>query len=435
MKQTVKQVEAVYSSQEYNLTSVALINPPSRFLVSDSVMPPLGIMYLSSYLKAHGINAEIFDSATNPTYGIVPYGLDIYAFTATTPNYPDALEIMKQIKPDNQKSTFVIGGAHASSFPEQCLKDGFDCVVIGEGEKALLKLCLEHEELKKKNSIIRGTIRAKQEEDISTFPFPDRSFKGFDNYSYYIDGKKATTMITSRGCPFSCHFCCNMWGNKVRLRSAINVINEVQEINKSQGINAIQFYDDTFTVSKFRLDSICKGLDVLDTKWRCFIHANTVDDTILKKMHDSGCYEVGIGVESGNKKILESVNKTIDLNKVIHICNKCHDIGMRIKTFLIVGLPGESVESINDTIKFLRLARPDDFDITIYTPFPNTYIWNNKEKFDIQFNNNNLDHSKLFYKGKSGQYTAQISTSHLSSGEIEAWQYEIDTYIRRGICK
>lgn len=413
------------------MVSVALINPPSPFLIDDKVMPPLGIMYLSSYLKANGVKVEIFDLAVNPE---LKSGYDIYAITSTTPQYHAAKHLLDQLKRDNPKSRVVIGGSHASSFKKECRKDGFDNVIIGEGEMALYSLVKFYEAHEKSNSVVNGVLQSPQIEDINYIPFPDRSFKGFEQYNYQINGHKATTMITSRGCPFDCYFCCNMWGRRVRLRSSHNIIAEAEVIKKCYGIDAIQFYDDTFTVSRKRVLDICKGLKELEITWRCFVHANTVNRGLLKTMHDSGCVEVGMGVESGSDKILQTINKQISLNKAIEVCELCHEIGIRIKTFLMIGLPGESKETVAQTVRFLELARPDDFDITIYTPFPNTRIWDEKEKFDIIFDKSNLDYSKMFYKGKAGQYACQVSTLHLSSNEIETLRDYIDTEVRRNVC-
>lgn len=413
------------------MVSVALINPPSPFLIDDKVFPSLGLMYLSSYLKANGVKADIFDLAVNPE---LESGYDIYAITSTTPQYPIAKTLLAQLKRDNPKSRVIIGGAHASSFKEKCLKDGFDNVIIGEGEKALLSLAKFYESHNKSNSIMQGMLKSFHIENINVIPFPDRDFKGFEKYNYQLNGHKATTMITSRGCPFDCYFCCNMWGNRVRLRSADNIISEAKEIKEKYRIDAIHFFDDTFTASRKRVLNICKGLKELGITWRCFVHANTVDRQLLKTMKDSGCVEVGMGVESGSDEILKTVNKQISLNKAIDVCVMCHEVGIRIKTFLMIGLPGESKETVSKTIRFLELARPDDFDITCYTPFPQTRIWNEKEKFDIIFDKEKLDYSKMFYKGKFGQYTCQVSTSHLSSDEIEKLRDYIES-LKGVICK
>lgn len=408
------------------MVSIALINPPSPFLISDNVMPPLGLMYLSSYLKQHGIKATILDLAVNPDCDLKGY--DIYAITSTTPQYPEALKILSSIKKINPRTLFVIGGAHATAFRHEC--HGFDSIVIGEGEEALLSICRFKE--RSKNSKICGLVEARQIPDIDSIPFPDRTFKGFDKYHYNINGLPATTMMSSRGCPFNCYFCCNTWGNKVRLRSSDNVLKEAREL-KFMGFKGIMFFDDTFTVDKHRVKNIAIGLKELGMVWRCFIHANTVDSNLLRIMQQCGCIEVGMGVESGNNEILKAINKKIDLERAIEVCDRCHEIGLRIKTFLMTGLPGESKETIKDTINFLKRARPNDYDITCYTPFPETEIWNNTEKFDIIFDKLTLDYSKLFYKGKFGEYTAQVSTSHLSSEDIEKCRDYIES-LKGEIC-
>lgn len=411
------------------MTSIALINPPSPFLLDDAVMPPLGLMYLSSYLKEHGQEPTIYDLAVNSDINIK--GNEIFAITSTTPQYPEAIKIIDMLRNKYPQSLFVIGGAHATAFKNKCRKH-FDAIITGEGEDALLSICKFID--MSDNSRICGLIKARQISNIDEIPFPDRTFNGFEKYHYTLNGLPTTTMMTSRGCPFNCHFCCNTWGNKVRLRSSLNVLVEVEQL-KEMGFKAIMFYDDTFTINKKRVIEIAKGLKELNIVWRCFIHASTVDYDLLKLMFESGCVEIGMGVESGNNGILKTVNKKIDLEKAIELSDWCHQIGLRIKTFLMIGLPGESKETINNTISFLKRARPDDFDYTVYSPFPNTEIWDHKEKYDIIFDKDNIDYSKLFYKGIAGKYTAQISTSKLTSEEIERYRDYVDIEIRKEISK
>ena len=411
------------------MQKIALINPPSTFLKSDIVMPPLGIMYLSAFIKKNTnpdeVDIEIIDLATSEKK--IPDDCDIYAFTSTTPQYTIALELMKELKVLNPNSIFVIGGAHATCFSKKCIDDGFDYVITHEGESSLLKL-ITSIELPEKKILYSENIDV-----IDEIPFPDRDFDGFNKYQYKLNDKDCTTMITSRGCPFQCSFCCKTWTDPVRLRSASNVIAEIEYIKTKYNINSIMFYDDTFTLSHPRLLQICDYLKRSDTTWRCFIQANTVTKEILKKMYDSGCAEVGMGVESGNQSILNTINKTITVEKTIQICNWCRDIGLRIKAFLIIGLPGETNESVNDTIAFIDKAHPSDFDITIYTPFPNTDIWNNASDYDIRFDKENMDYSKMFYKGIEHSYSSQISTSLLSSDDIERLRDYIDIDIRKSI--
>lgn len=400
------------------MKTIGLINPKSPFLISDAVMPPLGLMYLGSYLKSNGVKVTIFDMAANTSMKVedIPKQ-DIFAFTATTPNYPFSYDAMIKLKDIYPESLYVIGGPHATCFHEN-IKGDWDAVMVGEGERTVLEYVQNPD-----SGVISGFGR--EIEDLDTLPFPDRDFEGFEKYTYKLDGFKCTTAMTSRGCPFKCAFCCKTWTGGVRYHSAEYVLKEVQLI-KYMGFEAIMFYDDNITLDHKRLTRICNGLKVSGLKWRCFVHANTINQDILKKMHDSGCVEVGMGVESGSNRILKIINKNITIDKVKKAIKMCHEAGLRIKTFMIIGLPGEDENSVMETYRFLKESKPDDFDISIYTPFPMTDIWSNKSGYDINFNPDNLDYSKMYYKGKAGSYCSQVSTSALSAERIEELRDIID---------
>jgi radical SAM superfamily enzyme YgiQ (UPF0313 family) len=416
-------ISAVYNIVVIIMLDYVLVNPPSPFLIDQTVMPPLGIMYLSSYLKSKGYSVEIFDIPSKSNVESIPEAR-VTAFTSTTPQYPEAIKCLGLVK--NNNTIKVIGGPHATCNDGKCLNDGFDVVCTGEGELSL-ELIINSSDIS--NALLGGSII----EDINTLPFPDREWDGFDKYNYYIDNTRATTMVTSRGCPFHCYFCCNIYDMKMRLRSAENVIEEARILSEKYGFKAIQLYDDTFTVNKKRAISISKGFKQLGIKWRCFIHANTVDKQLLQIMHDSGCIEVGIGVESGSQKILNIVNKKTTTENVIKVHDMCHDIGLRIKAFLMIGLPGENYTTVDSTVDFLYKAIPDDFDITIYTPFPRTYIWDNVDKFDIKFDKESINYSNMFYKGRAGEYLCQVSTHDMPSADIEKNRDYIDINIRKDL--
>lgn len=400
------------------MKSIVLVNPPSPFLKDHLVMPPLGLMYLSSYLKSKNIGVTIHDLASSDNKINKIQEVDIMAFTATTPQYPYTLKAMKSL---NCETIKVIGGPHVSSIGN-CNSDGFDISVIGEGELALSQIVMSKNI---SNSILVGSPVI----NLDNLPFPDREWNGFEKYHYKFKDYNATTAMTSRGCPYNCGFCFNMFGNNVRFMSPEKVIEEAKIISKL-GFDMIQYYDDTFTIIKHRVKKISNGIKKLNIKYRCFIRANTVNKELLYTLRHTGCIEVGMGVESGSQKIINNINKQITIEQCKNVINYCHKIGLSIKIFLMIGLPYESKETVNQTIDFLKETKPDDFDYSIYTPFPHTDIWNNKDKYDINFNKNRLDYLKMFYKGVSGNYTSQVSTSNLSSEEIEKLRDYVDIDIR-----
>lgn len=400
------------------MKEVMLVNPPSPFLKDQLVMPPLGLMYLSSYLKSKNISAQINDLAGSNNYNLIQEA-KITAFTANTPQYPYALKAMKSL---THETTKVIGGPHVSC-KGNCNIDGFDISVIGEGESVLQSIV-------KSNSISNLVIHGIPINNLDTLPYPDRKWNGFEKYKYKFNDLNFTTAMTSRGCPYNCSFCFNMFDNKVRFMSSNKVIEEAKIIS-NLSYDGIMYYDDTFTLIKPRVRKISEGLSKLNMKYRCFIRANTVNKELLYTLKQTGCIEVGMGVESANQKILNDINKQITIEQCEDVIDHCHKIGLSIKIFLMVGLPGESIETVNQTIEFLKNTKPDNFDITILTPFPHTDIWDNKNKYDINFNKSSIDYEKMFYKGVAGNYISQVSTSSLTSEEIEKLRDHIDTEIRK----
>lgn len=384
------------------------------------VMPPLGLMYLSSYLKSKNIDADIYDLGQNDITKIPQ--TRITAFTATTPQYNYAVNAVKSIKHHTIK---VIGGPHVSCFD---YPNDFDITIKGEGESALYSICTTS---KIENCHIVGNPIL----DLDSLPFPDREWDGFKNYRYIFKDYNFTTALTSRGCPYHCGFCFNMFGTKVRFMSAKKVIDEANII-KDLGYDGIMYYDDTFTLDKKRTRKIAEGLRNIDIKFRCFVRANTVTYEQLEMMKNNGCIEIGMGVESGSQAILNNINKGITIEQCKNVIDNCHKINLSIKIFLMIGLPSESKYTIEETKKFIIDTKPDDFDITIYTPFPKTDIWqnywndqkllNNGLKLDIIFKKN-IDYNSMFYKGINGRYSSNVATYNLSFEDIEKSRDEIES--------
>jgi len=385
------------------MPKIALINPPSSFLIDDKVFPPLGILYISAYLKKYGYYPEIIDLAGNKKLPNID--ADIIGISAVTPQYPEALKILHELKNRGTNAIFVIGGPHATCSPETA-KD-FDISVIGEGENAMLNIAMRYPTTFPKYFKYPPP-------NLYMLPFPDRKNIDIHNYKYFIDDEPTTTMLTSRGCPYNCAFCSSIY-NRVRLHSADYVINEIKEIQKLN-FSGIMFFDDIFILNKKRLFKICEYLKKEKIVWRCFVRADLVNDEIMKIMAKSGCKEIGIGVETGSQKILDIVNKGTTVEQNTKTIELARNYGILSKAFIIVGLPSESKETIAETEQFLKKTKPDDLDITIYVPYPNTPIVNNPNRYDIKFDKTDL--KKAWFKGIPGQYHSLVSTSNLPSYEI-----------------
>lgn len=400
-------------------TPIILVNPPSPFLIDELVFPPLGILYLASALRKNGYNnIKVFDDFRKEKTNrfIIRQSGGVFCISTTTPQFKEAKKIIKGIKKNYKRSRIIIGGSHVSGLPQDGLQAGADTVVIGEGENAIIK-ALEGR---------RGIIQEPYITDINKLPFPARDLIDLKKYKYYIGNKLATTVMTTRGCPYRCAFCANnVWNfeRKIRFHSPEYVYKEVKELKDKFGYEAIMFFDDTFTVHKPRLLKICELLKPLDIIWRCFIRTDTVDEESLTAMYNAGCRYIGCGVESGSPTILKNIRKQTNVKLNTDIVKLAKSIGFHVKTFLIIGCPGETEETVKETKQWIKDALPHDFDITILTPYSGSDIYQRPGSYDLCFIRNNLG----WYKGKAGEYKSYVWTKSLSRERIVELRNEIDS--------
>jgi anaerobic magnesium-protoporphyrin IX monomethyl ester cyclase len=378
---------------------ISLVNPRSPFLEHDAVMPPLGLFYLVAVLKKKGIDAQVIDLALNQEIPDGPVFI-----TGTTPQYEEALKARRQYS--------VLGGPHASICSEEAKKN-FNLVVVGEGEEVIEHVVKE---------MPTGIITASRIRDLDNLPFPDRTTA--HQYHWTINGKKATTAITSRGCNGHCSFCCKAVMNRgIFFRSPQNVIDEMIFI-KHSGFDAVMFYDDSIAMDRIRLLTICRGIKRLGMTWRCFVRSDQVDYLLLAEMAEAGCYEILLGVESGSDKILKNIRKqeTVEQHReAIRLIKKC---GIRVKALMITGLPGESWETVELSRQFILETQPDELDVTILSVYPGCHIHRSPEKYQLSFS------APIYYKGRAGEYQSSVSTPYMSASEIvEAQKLLYQTYL------
>ncbi len=365
-------------------------------------------------MKRDGHDVVLYDGEIEH----LPLDYDYYGFGPTSPEYPHAVDSLHRIKEANPSARVVAGGAHVTLLHAQCHDDGFDCLVVGDGEDAASQAFLGDEK------IIHADSRP-----LDEYPIPDRTLVDIRGYRFKLHDRPATTVMGSRGCPFRCGFCCKNH-NRVRLNSAKRMIEEIDMLRTQFGYTAIAFPEDIFTLDKRRTTEVCKYLKDHGIIWRCLVRADLTvkyGEGFIDMMVDSGCVGVGMGVESGSDTILRNINKSETVGQMRTAVAMLKDRGMFVKGFFIVGLPGESEETLAETEQFLKEARLDDIDCKIYQPYPASPIYDNREQYDIQWEATPLEYA--FYKGVPGEYYGNISTSALSNERIvEAWKHFEQTY-------
>ena len=405
---------------------VTLISPPSPFLIDQKAFPSLGTLYLAAVLDQKGVNVDVADltNKENELESALQHynGASLYGITATTPQYPHALRILKILRHQNPTSRIAIGGAHPSSLPDKCLQDGFDFVVSGEGEEAMIRLTSSMEN----GGLQPGVIRIPAIQDLDTIPFPARRLIDTRSYAYDIDGGRGTTLITSRGCPYACAFCSkDAWQQGTRFHSVNYVIAELEHIITTYGFKHFLFLDDTMAIHKKRLLELCQHMKPLGIKWRCYARSNTTKEMLLA-MKDAGCVEVGVGVESGSQKILNIVNKKETVEQNTTFIEMCKEIGIIANVFIMIGLPGETYETVEDTRRWMERVRPQKFGFNIFMPYAGTPIYNHPEKYDIRIYD--VPDERSWVKGRQGEYESFVATKELSREEIVRLFRELFAY-------
>jgi radical SAM superfamily enzyme YgiQ (UPF0313 family) len=331
---------------------VLLINPWDA-----EVFPTPSIGYLQATLKANSVDVTAVD--LSGAFKSTDY--DLVAVTFHSFSVKHAEKIRKYYK-----GRLICGGHHPSALPDQMLKIGYDQVIIGEGEQAII-------------DVIEGNISPKVRgkiSDIDSLPYPDYTGLGFWN-------TMGMPIITSRGCPFDCSFCASshFWDRKYRARSADNVLNEISW-RVQNGLKTWMFEDDNFTANKSRAIDICAGIGEMGKfTWQCASRAESLDETLCKALNSAGCKTVWLGVESLSQPSLDRCKKRTTVEKMLQGIEIAEGMGLETMSQFLIGIPGDSVDNINETVENIMRSKIKRKGTNIVWILPGTDIYDKaKEK-------------------------------------------------------
>lgn len=367
-------------------------------------LPSLGIGYIASMLKKNGYKVSIIDRTILQEEiecladEIVKKGPSVAGFYCISETYKVNIRIIKKIKEKDPSIIIIIGGPHVYGIHGQgIIPDCVDYAFCGEAEEAFLKLLdcgfNPREFINIPGLIYRNGSQIKANPIALIYNLDKLSLPARDLYPplrlyrpSILAYKRlpATGIITSRGCAYKCIFCHSGKGHfKLRFHSADYVIDEIQQLKKDFGINELVFFDDTFLINQDRAYSICEGIikKNIDVSWSCNTRVNNINKDILSILKKAGCWLIQLGVESGNQNILDTIKKGITLEGVEKACRLIYKTGIDVKTYFILGHPGETVNTLNDTIRFMTRLPARYAAINFMTPFPGTQLWDTAEKF------------------------------------------------------
>ncbi|GAA0892411.1 radical SAM protein [Fulvivirga kasyanovii] len=365
--------------------------------------PPLGILYISAFLEQNGITTEVFDSTFSEKHLLKvhlikekPKYLAIYVNLMTKVN---VLEIIRFVKNSEELShtTVILGGPEVTYNTDGFLNNGADFLVIGEGEETMLELVTSLENKPEQIPMIDGIAYKDQDgnnhttskrtkiKGIDQLPMPNR--QAIDLHKYLdlwknAHGSNAISVSTMRGCPYTCKWCSRaVYGLSYRRRSPVKVVDELEWIQKTYNPDTLWFVDDVFTVSHKWLEEFNNTLKERNLKiaYECITRADRMNEDVIRMMKESGCFRVWIGAESGSQKIIDLMDRRVDVQKVREMIILARKNGIEAGTFIMIGYPGETESDIEETIHHLKSSNPDHFTITVAYPIKGTELYQEVE--------------------------------------------------------
>lgn len=360
---------------------------------------PYGIGILSSHLKRHGHDTELLylqddiaDDALIEHISRVNPGL--IAFSTVTMQWRYTRDFSRVIK-KMFDVPIICGGPHPTYLPEVVIQEpAINMICIGEGEYALLDVVNRMENKgdlstipniwvkNEAGTVFRNPIRDLIE-NLDSLEFPDRSF--FPYQDVIDESKSEPIFITSRGCPYDCTFCSNSAikalyrgkGRYVRQRSPENVIQEIQGLKETYRFSTLNFYDEAFGFNRKWVSHFCEMYSAeIGYPFGAFIRAETMDKETLHLLSRAGLRLIYLGVESGNAAIRRNVmNRQVSNDQILQTCRDARSEGIQIWTFNMVGVPGETVDTIRETMALNRIINPHFASVSIYQPFPGTKMY------------------------------------------------------------
>lgn len=396
---------------------VLLVQPPAPSVYAlDAVNTtefssvPLGQCYIAAVLRAQGVSVAILDlhqaggrpeDVVAACRRLMPR---VVGVSATTPSFPNAARVARFVKALSPSIVTIVGGAHASALPTECLTaGGFDYVCVGEGEYAMaefVQAVFNGRDASQVPGI--GTMTAMGYKfscsrpfihNLDDLPFPARDIVDISRYL------RRGGVISARGCPIGCVFCScpSVVGQQYRVHGLDRVMTEIDECRRAYGITKIDLHDDTFNLSASRVRDFCTRMtaELNDIEWGCFCRARQFSDEQARQMVRGGCRVVQFGVESGSNNILKAIGKKTELSDVERAVRAASKAGIdQIVCGFIIGHPQDTEESMKETIEFAEhLAKlgATRLTLSLLTPYPGTAVFDQRDELGITMMSDNWE--------------------------------------------
>ena len=396
---------------------------PTKDLIVIPPLPPTDLMYLAAIAEQQGFDAKIKDYSQGGDYenDLKEFKPDYLVINIATPTLEHDLEAVKKAKDLNPNIITIAKGAAFLTLAEKIISehDELDFGILGEAEKTLEEILQEKQKSEilgiyyKENGEVKFTGNRPFIEDLDSLPFPARHLVDNNIYRRPDNNKVQATIKVERGCPFHCFFCLAtpVSGAKVRRRSAENIVAEIRECVEKYNIRNFLFWADIFNLDRQWTIDLCQAIidSGLKITWSANTRADTADLEMAKIMYKSGCRLVSIGVESGSQYMLEKMGKKITLDDVRKTVKIFKQAKIRIYNYFVIGLPWETEETIEETIKFAIELNSDFISFYTATPLPGSRF------YDYAKEHNLFDKDTSF---ENAYFYPSVNTHHLTKDRV-----------------
>ena len=374
------------------LVDLALVVLPYRNLTSKLMYFPLGVLYLVAAARRAGFSVGIADMR-DKTLALKHIPPARYTgFSATSGEIEDARHLARKLR--HGRTTTIIGGAHATLLPEDC--QDFDIVLKGEGDHEIVNIL---------NGKRSGVVQAVRIADLDSLPMPAWDavlpHRIFSTLLFpgekYGQGELAATVIFSRGCPYSCNFCGNLLRAPVVRLTPDRAASEIIHLKHLYGISYFRLEDDNITLNFDWFKPLMANLAQLNIKFKCHTRPDLFYEDHAVLLKQAGCEEMGFGAESGDDRLLKIINKGFTVADTIRAVQVAKQHGIRAKTYLVAGMPGETQESVELTKQMMLSCRPDRWTLSRFAPYPGSAVYANPGNYGVQIDNHGFSGFWNFY--------------------------------------
>jgi radical SAM superfamily enzyme YgiQ (UPF0313 family) len=396
------------------MTDIVFVNLPvsdkelyGSFAASASHEPPLGLCFLAAAARSRGYQTKILDAKAESLDLAAAVGRVLQesprfvGISAVTLTISQARRFATLLKKNSPKVKIIIGGAHITALPKESLEysPAFDLGVVGEGEATIVELL---DALRDGRSLegVRGIVYRQNSSivvspareliaDLDTLPLPAWDLLPDLTRHYFppspsLKRLPSFSIITSRGCPYNCIFCDkSAFGSKIRSHQPAYILSMIKDLYYNYGVRDLRINDDNFVLLRNNVSEVCRRIkqEGLDLSWCCLSSVQVINPEIVRTLKEAGCWQLRFGLESGSQRILDIIQKCASVEKARQAIEITRRAGIESYGFFMIANPGETKETIRQTIDFAKSLPLDVFKLNFLTPLPGSKLWDNAEEF------------------------------------------------------